>query len=116
MSRWFHVTPDRCLLGLLTVEGVLLLSERLGWFAKGWAVLTAIAAVGAWVVFMLLWYVAAVFLRWRFQFSIRSMFVVHPTEAYLRRRKVVEPASTGSSSLVPTSSLGVFRDSRRTVV
>ncbi len=75
-TRWFHLTPDRCLLGLLTVQGALLLSEQLGWFAKGWAVLTAIAAVGVWVLFMLLWYAASLLLRWRFQFSIRSLLVL----------------------------------------
>ncbi len=80
-TRWFRLTPDRCLLGLLTVEGCLLLSERLGWFPKGWAVLTAIAAVGVWLLLMLLWYVASLFLRWRFQFSLRSLLVLTLTVA-----------------------------------
>ena len=46
--RWFHLTPDRVVLALLAVEGLLWLSERLGWLAwhKGYAVLTAVASVG----------------------------------------------------------------------
>ena len=43
--RWFHVTPDRLILALLPVEGLLWLSERFQWFAfnehKGWTVLIA---------------------------------------------------------------------------
>ena len=45
-SCWYHVTPDRFLAGLLAVEGLLLLSERFGWFPfnerKGYTVLVAV--------------------------------------------------------------------------
>ena len=30
-GRWFHLTPDRLILALLVVEGLLLSSERLDW-------------------------------------------------------------------------------------
>lgn len=31
--RWYHLTPDRLIFGLLAVEGFLLLSEHYQWFA-----------------------------------------------------------------------------------
>ncbi len=30
--RWYRLTPDRFLIGLLGVQGILWLSERFGWF------------------------------------------------------------------------------------
>ena len=74
--RWFHVTPDRLIVGLLAVEGLLYLSERLGWLAKGWPVLIAVAAVGVAMLLMVLCFVMALMFRWRFQFSIRSLLVL----------------------------------------
>jgi len=76
--RWFHVTPDRVILGLLIVEGLLWLSNRLGWPAwqKGYAVLTAVAAVGVAFLAMGLWLAAALVFHLRFQFSIRSLLVL----------------------------------------
>ncbi len=76
--RWFHLTPDRLILGLLVIEGLLWLSERLGWPAwhKGYAVLTAVASVGIAFVLMLIWFALALVFRWRFQFSIRSLLVL----------------------------------------
>jgi hypothetical protein len=72
--RWFHPTPGQLLVVLLAVEGILYLSEQ--WFPKGWAVLTAIAAVGLFLLLMGLWYILALFFRWRFQFSLRSLLVL----------------------------------------
>ncbi len=72
--RWFYPTPSRLFVVLLAVEGLLLLSER--WFPKGWAVLTAIAAVGVTMLLMFLWWLAALCFRWRFQFSLRSLLVL----------------------------------------
>ena len=47
--RWFRITPDRLVLALLPLEGLLILSERFGWFPfnahKGWTVLVAIAGL-----------------------------------------------------------------------
>ena len=70
-------------MGLLAVEGLLLLSERFCWFAfnekKGWTVLIAVAAVGLAGLFTLLWFAASLLFRWPFQFSLRSLLVL--TEA-----------------------------------
>ncbi|MBC8873174.1 MAG: hypothetical protein H8E44_27385 [Planctomycetes bacterium] len=78
--RWYHITPDRLIYGLLAVEGFLFLSEWFQWFAfnekKGWTVLIAVAAVCLVVVVMLLWLVASLLFRWRFQFSVTSQFSV----------------------------------------
>ena len=49
--RWFRLTPDRCVLALLALEGFLLLSAWFRWFPfnqhKGWTVLICLATVGA---------------------------------------------------------------------
>ena len=77
--RWYHLTPDRFLVGLLLVVGALLLSERFVWFPfnekKGWTVLFAMGTVCGAVVLMLLWFIVALVFRRRFQFSIRSLLV-----------------------------------------
>lgn len=77
-SRWYRLTPDRLVLLLLVVEGLLWLSERLGWPAwhKGYAVLTAVATVGVALLLMLLWLVAGLLFRCRFQFSIGSLLLL----------------------------------------
>ena len=78
--RWYRLTPERLLMGLLAVEGLLLLSERFRWFAfnerKGWTVLIAVAAVGLAGLCTLLWFAVALLLRRPFQFSIRSLLVL----------------------------------------
>src|SRR6266567_8103038 len=74
--RLFHVTPDRFVAGLLIVECLLWLSELLQCFAKGWAVLVAIASVCVVVLLILLWFGGSLIFRWRFQFGIRSIFVL----------------------------------------
>jgi hypothetical protein len=77
--RWYRLTPDRFVIGLLAVECLLWLSERFHWFAfnekKGWTVLIAVAAVGATILLVLLWLVASLLFRWRFQFGIRSLLI-----------------------------------------
>ncbi len=77
-SRWYRLTPDRLILVLLAVEGLLWLSERLGWpvWHKGYAVLTAVATVGVAFLAMLLWFAASLIFHWRFQFSLRSLLVL----------------------------------------
>ena len=56
-------------------RGLLWLSERFHWFPfnahKGWTVLIAVASLGVFLLLMLLWFLAALVLRLRFQFSIR---------------------------------------------
>jgi hypothetical protein len=76
--RWYRLTPDRLVLGLLGVEGLLWLSDRLCWpvWHKGYAVLTAVAVVGVAMLLMLGWFAVALVFRWRFQFSIRSLLVL----------------------------------------
>jgi hypothetical protein len=78
--RWCRLTPERLVVGLLAVEGLLLLSEWFQWFAfnehKGWTVLIAVAAVGVAGLCTLFWFAAALLFRWPFQFSIRSLLVL----------------------------------------
>jgi hypothetical protein len=44
--RWYHVTPGRFVLALLIIEALLWLSDRLGCWHKGYAVLTAVDLTG----------------------------------------------------------------------
>ena len=78
--RWYQFTPDRAVWLLLLIEGLLLLSERFQWLPfnhyKGWTVLIAITSIGVVMLVMLLWFVAALLFRCRFQFSIRSLMVL----------------------------------------
>ncbi len=75
--RWYHLTPDRAVLGLLAVEGFLLLSEWFEWFPfnrhKGYTVVIAVAVVAAAILLMMFWFLAALLFRLRFQFSIRAL-------------------------------------------
>ena len=78
--RWFRITPDRVVVALLAVEGLLWLSDQFRWFPfnqhKGYAVLICLATVGAAFLLMSLWFLAALVFRLRFQFSIRSLLVL----------------------------------------
>ena len=78
--RWFHPRPAWLVAGLLGVEGMLWLSERFLWSGlhghKGYAVLACVAVVGMSMLLMLLWFAAALLFRLRFQFSLRSLFVL----------------------------------------
>jgi hypothetical protein len=77
--RWFHLSPDRFVILLLLVIGLLWLSDRFQWFGfnhhKGWTVLIAVAAVGVAALVMLTWWAVSLIVRWRFQFGIRSLLV-----------------------------------------
>jgi Leucine-rich repeat (LRR) protein len=77
-SRRYRLTPDRLIFGLLAVEGLLWLSDRLGWpvWHRGYAVLATVATVGVAFLAMLLWFAVALIFRWRFQFSLRSLLVL----------------------------------------
>ena len=57
-GRWLRPTPDRLVIALLAIEGVLALSERVHWLPKGWPVLIAVASVGVAFLFSLLWLAA----------------------------------------------------------
>lgn len=74
--RWFHPTPDRLILVLLAVEGLLFMADWFRWLPKGWPVLIGIAAVGAVMLLMVLWFLLGLLFRWRFQFSVRSLLVL----------------------------------------
>ena len=78
--RWFHLTPDRFVLGLLIAVCLLWLSERFQWFAfnhhKGWTVLLAVGAVGIAVAAAAIWYAGGLLGRPHVQFGIRSLLVI----------------------------------------
>ncbi len=78
--RWYRLTPDRLVVGLLGVEGLLLLSERFRWFPfnqhKGWTVLVAVAVVGLTLLLLFFWFLAALLFRCRFQYSLRSLMLL----------------------------------------
>ena len=78
--RWYRLTPDRCVVALLALEGILLLSAWFRWFPfnqhKGWAVLITIAGVGVALLLMFLWFLAALVFRLRFQFSLLSLLLL----------------------------------------
>lgn len=76
--RWYHHTPDRLIIALLAAEFLFWLSDRLGWpqWHKGYAVLTAVAAVGAFLLLMIIWFIVALVFGLRFQFSIRSLLIL----------------------------------------
>jgi hypothetical protein len=79
-QRWFHPTPDRLILALLATQVVLFLSERFRCPPfnqhKGLAVVIAVASVGAATLLLLAWLAASLLFRWRFQFQLRSLFVL----------------------------------------
>ena len=76
--RWFHPTPGWLVVALLVVEAVLWLSNWLEWphWHKGYAVLTAVAALGFVIIVMPLWLLAGLLFRWRFQFGIRTLLLM----------------------------------------
>ena len=82
--RWYHPTPDWVVLGLMVVEGFLILSQRFQWFAfnehKGRVIidllLFAVACGGAAVFLWLIWFAASLLFRFRFQLSTRSLLML----------------------------------------
>jgi hypothetical protein len=66
------------ILGLLVVECLLWASNWLRWpsWHKGYAVLVTVATVGVALLAMALWFAVALLFHLRFQFSIRSLFVL----------------------------------------
>ncbi len=85
--RSYGLTPDRISVGLVAVVGLLVTSEQFGWFGldekKGWPVLIAAGIVGLAILLGLLCFVASLLLRWRFQFSIRSLLLLTVAVAIL---------------------------------
>jgi hypothetical protein len=78
--RWYRPTPGRALVGLFLLEAILWLSERCGWFPfnkhPGWTVLIAVAVMLAALAGMVLWFLASLVCRWRFQFGIRFLLAM----------------------------------------
>jgi hypothetical protein len=83
--RWYRLTPGRFVAGLLVAECLLWLSDRAGWPAwhKGYAVLTCVAIVGAAMIGTGMWFVAALVLRRRFQFGIRTLLALTLVVAFV---------------------------------
>jgi len=79
-SRRLAPTPAWLIFGLLVVEGLLWLSGRYTWFRfntyEGWTALIAVANVGVVMLLTLLWFIACLLFRWRFQFTIRSLLLL----------------------------------------
>ena len=75
-SRWFFPTPGRLLAVLLAVEGCLWLCGWFEWIPKGWPVVMAVAAVAAFLLLMLGWFLLALLFHWRFQYSLMSLLVL----------------------------------------
>jgi hypothetical protein len=71
--RWFRLTPDRCVVALLALEGFLFLSDRCHLMSKGWPAVIAAASVGVFLLLMFLWFLVAFAFRLRFQFSLLSL-------------------------------------------
>jgi hypothetical protein len=65
---------------LIAAELLLAVAERWGWARlserKGWSVLIGIAAVGAALALMGVWFALALLFRRRFQFSVRSLLLL----------------------------------------
>jgi hypothetical protein len=76
----FHPTPSWLIYGSLAMTGLLWASERYQWLSinshKGWTVLIAVAALGAVLLLLAMWFVVALVFKCRFQFSIRSLLVL----------------------------------------
>jgi hypothetical protein len=78
--RWCNPQPAWLVLLSLATTDFLFASEWYQWYAfnqhKGCAVLIAMASVAAMLVILLLWWIAALALRWLFQFSVMSLLVL----------------------------------------
>jgi hypothetical protein len=76
--RWYRLSPDRVVVGLLIVEFLLWLSDWIRWPAwhKGYAVLAAVGVSGAGIILLMLWWLAAIVFGLKFQFSIRGLLLL----------------------------------------
>lgn len=78
--RWYHLTPDRLVIGVLIMECLLWLSQQFGGneFTElnCWIVLTAVTVIVAKLLLLPLWFIGSLLFRWRFQFGIRSLLVL----------------------------------------
>ena len=78
--RWFRPKPGWLVIFSLAVTGVLFLSERFQWFgfnhAQGLDGADCCGERGGGLLLMLVWWLAALVCRLRFQFSISSLLVL----------------------------------------
>ena len=76
--RWYRLTPDRIVIGVLVVECLLWLSDRFAWLSwyKGYAVLAGVGLVAVAILLLLVWFVVALFFRRRCQYGIRSLLLL----------------------------------------
>jgi len=76
--RWFYPKPGWLVLSSLAVTGILFLSQEycLPGFCINLTLLLVIASVGVMLLAILLWFLAALLFRWRFQFTIRSLLLL----------------------------------------
>lgn len=78
--RWYCPTPAWLVWGAVVATGLLLASERWRWFFlgqhKGYAVLAAVAVVGAVLVLIPAWMLAGLLFRRRAQFGLRTLLVL----------------------------------------
>ncbi len=77
--RWFWPAPAWLVWGAAAATGVLFACERWRWFFlgqhKGYAVLAAVAVVGAVLVLIPAWMLGALLFRRRVQFGLRTLLV-----------------------------------------
>ena len=77
--RWYRLSPDRFMAGLILVVGLLWSSKCFQWSGfnnhKGWTVLIAIVAVALWAAASTVRRIGAIVCRRRFQFSLRSLLL-----------------------------------------
>ena len=79
LPRWYHLTIDRTIVGLVAFEGFLLLSEWFDWFVfngETWTALIAVAGTALAMVFLLLWFMVARLLHRPFQYGLRSLMLL----------------------------------------
>ena len=79
-TRWHHIMASWPAIILLFVEGMFWISERFEWFSfnrqKGCDVLIAVASVGLTMVLIFIWFLYALLIRQRFEFSLRSVLLL----------------------------------------
>jgi hypothetical protein len=85
--RWYRLTPDRFIAGLLALECLLWLCEQCQWlgFSKGRdsAVVLAVLVAGMAGGLLSLWFIGSLLFRRRLQFSIRSLLALTAVIAIL---------------------------------
>ncbi len=74
--RWYRLTLNRLVVGLLVAEFLLWIADLLHGLPKGVAVLFGIASLGVVALLILFCTAVSLIFHWHFQVSIRSLFVM----------------------------------------